>query len=67
MELQAKKKVIVMPCSGIGKALGSVSREAALEVVDRVAKASDWARKYSLVANSIRPPVLIEPTIQTEA
>jgi len=34
---------------------------------DRIAKALDWARKYSLIANSIRPPVLIEPTIQTQA
>jgi organic hydroperoxide reductase OsmC/OhrA len=35
--------------------------------VDRVAKALDWARKYSLVANSIRPPVLIDPRVETEA
>jgi organic hydroperoxide reductase OsmC/OhrA len=34
--------------------------------VDRVAKALDWARKYSLVANSIKPPVSIEPRIETE-
>jgi len=34
----AKKKIIVMPCSGIGKALGSVSREAALEVVENLRK-----------------------------
>jgi len=33
---------------------------------DRVAKALDWARKYSLVANSIKPPVSIEPRIETE-
>ena len=35
--------------------------------VDRVAKALDWARKYSLVANSIKSSVLIEPKIETEA
>jgi hypothetical protein len=35
--------------------------------VDRVAKALDWARKYSLVANSIKASVLIEPKIETEA
>jgi organic hydroperoxide reductase OsmC/OhrA len=34
--------------------------------IDRVAKALDWARKYSLVANSIKPPVSIEPRIETE-
>jgi organic hydroperoxide reductase OsmC/OhrA len=34
--------------------------------VDRVAKALDGARKYSLVANSIKPPVLIESKIETE-
>ncbi len=34
--------------------------------VDRVAKALDWARKYSLVANSIKPPVSIEPRIEIE-
>jgi organic hydroperoxide reductase OsmC/OhrA len=34
--------------------------------VDRIAKALDWARKYSLVANSIKPPVSIEPKIETE-
>ncbi len=34
--------------------------------VDRVVKALDWARKYSLVANSIKPPVSIEPRIEIE-
>ncbi len=32
------KKVVVIPCSGIGKALGSVSRDAAYEVVDNLRK-----------------------------
>jgi uncharacterized metal-binding protein len=32
------KKVIVIPCSGIGKALGSVSREATYEVVESLKK-----------------------------
>ncbi len=31
-----KKKVVVVPCSGIGKTYGSVSREAAYEVVEDV-------------------------------
>ena len=34
--------------------------------VDRVGKALAWARKYSLIANSIKPPVVVEPTIETE-
>ncbi len=36
------------------------------ESVGRVAKALDWARKYSLIANSIKPPVIIKPRIETE-
>ncbi len=36
------------------------------ESLGRVQKALDWARKYSLIANSIKPPVLIEPTIEEE-
>jgi uncharacterized metal-binding protein len=31
-----KKKVIIVPCSGIGKTYGSVSREAAYELVENV-------------------------------
>ncbi len=36
------------------------------ESIKRVAKALDWARKYSLIANSVMGPVLIEPTIVRE-
>lgn len=36
------------------------------ESIGRVGKALEWARKYSLIANSIKPPVLIEPTIESE-
>jgi len=32
----------------------------------RVGKALEWARKYSLIANSIKAPVLIEPKIESE-
>jgi hypothetical protein len=32
----------------------------------RVGKALEWARKYSLIANSIKAPVLIEPEIESE-
>ena len=33
-----QKKVIVIPCSGIGKALGSIGRDATYEVVDNLRK-----------------------------
>jgi organic hydroperoxide reductase OsmC/OhrA len=36
------------------------------ESVKRVDKALTWARKYSLIANSIKAPVLIEPKIESE-
>ncbi|MGP8069262.1 MAG: putative zinc-binding protein [Candidatus Bathyarchaeia archaeon] len=32
------KKIIVIPCSGIGKAFGSISREATYEVVENLRK-----------------------------
>ena len=38
MKTTMEKKVIVIPCSGIGKALGSVSREATYEVVESLKK-----------------------------
>lgn len=37
-----------------------------IKSVDRVEKALAWARKYSLIANSIKPPVVVEPKIETE-
>jgi len=37
-----------------------------IKSVDRVEKALAWARKYSLIANSIKPPVVVEPRIETE-
>ena len=36
------------------------------ESLERVAKALDWARKYSLIANSIRPQVIVEPKVESE-
>lgn len=36
------------------------------ESLARVGKALDWARKYSLVANSIRSQVTIEPKVESE-
>jgi len=38
MPYPTEKKVVVIPCSGIGKALGSVSRDATYEVVDNLRK-----------------------------
>ena len=38
MEPETRKKVVVIPCSGIGKALGSVSREATYELVENLRK-----------------------------
>lgn len=32
----------------------------------RVRKALEWARKYSLVANSVRVPVRVEPKVESE-
>jgi len=39
METAKREKIVVIPCSGIGKALGSVSREATYEVVENLRKA----------------------------
>ncbi len=36
------------------------------ESVKRVDKALEWARKYSLMANSVKAPVIIEPKIESE-
>jgi uncharacterized metal-binding protein len=38
MNSTTQNKVIVIPCSGIGKALGTVSREATYEVVENMRK-----------------------------
>ena len=38
MKTGIEEKVIVIPCSGIGKALGSVSREATYELVENLRK-----------------------------
>jgi organic hydroperoxide reductase OsmC/OhrA len=36
------------------------------ESLGRVEKALAWARKYSLIANSVKPPIFIEPAIESE-
>jgi uncharacterized metal-binding protein len=38
MKATKQKRAVVIPCSGIGKALGSVSREATYEVVENLRK-----------------------------
>ncbi len=38
MNSTTQEKVVIIPCSGIGKALGSISREATYEVVDNIRK-----------------------------
>ena len=38
MKSSSQKKVIVIPCSGIGKAYGSISRDAAYEVTENLRK-----------------------------
>ena len=38
MKAAKQNRIVVVPCSGIGKALGSVSREATYEVVENLRK-----------------------------
>jgi len=38
MDAPTKKKVIIIPCSGIGKAFGSISRDATYEVTENLRK-----------------------------
>jgi uncharacterized metal-binding protein len=38
MDISDRKKVIIIPCSGIGKAFGSISRDATYEIVDNLRK-----------------------------
>jgi uncharacterized metal-binding protein len=38
MDAPAQKKVIIIPCSGIGKAFGSISRDATYEVTENLRK-----------------------------
>ena len=39
-EVSPQKKVIIIPCSGIGKAFGSISRDATYEVTENLRKDS---------------------------
>ncbi len=44
MKVASQEKVIVIPCSGIGKAFGSISRDAVYEVTENLRK--DTTRTY---------------------
>jgi organic hydroperoxide reductase OsmC/OhrA len=37
-----------------------------VDSIKRVGKALEWARKYSLIANSVRSLVIVEPRIESE-
>jgi organic hydroperoxide reductase OsmC/OhrA len=37
-----------------------------VDSVKRVGKALEWARKYSLIANSVKSQVIVEPRIESE-
>jgi organic hydroperoxide reductase OsmC/OhrA len=74
-----KIKLVSYECEAEGHVIGLLDRTSAFqqtvlrprikvkaESLGRVEKALEWARKYSLIANSIKPPVLIEPTVESE-
>ncbi len=61
-----RRKVIVVPCSGIGKAQGSVSREAAYELTEELRPASTELCALSLLVlgdEQARARVAASPTI----
>jgi uncharacterized metal-binding protein len=47
--MTAQRKVVIIPCSGIGKTYGTVSREAAYEVIDEVRPAQTQLVALSLL------------------
>ena len=56
--MSAQKRVVIVPCSGIGKSLGSVAREAAYELCDEL-------RPDSTDLVALSKLVLGEPGAQT--
>lgn len=38
-----------------------------VDSLERVGRALEWARKYSLVANSIKAQVIVEPKVESES
>lgn len=74
-----KIQLVSYECEAEGRVVDLLDRTSAFEQVvlrpkikvktgsvGRVEKALEWARKYSLIANSIKPPVLVEPTVESE-
>jgi uncharacterized metal-binding protein len=47
--VSAGKRIVIVPCSGIGKTLGSVSREAAFEVIESLRPADTELVPLSLL------------------
>jgi uncharacterized metal-binding protein len=47
--MKADRRVVIVPCSGIGKAYGTVSREAALEVIQDLRPADSQLVALSLL------------------
>ncbi len=56
--MSSDKKVIVIPCSGIGKPIGTVSRETTYEVIENLAK--DKAETVCLALLTSRDEETIE-------
>jgi len=73
-----KIKLVSYECEGEGHVVDRLDRTSIFtqailrprikvkeESVGRVGKALEWARKYSLIANSIKATVTIEPVIES--
>jgi uncharacterized metal-binding protein len=50
-QISQQKKVIVIPCSGIGKAFGSISRDATYEVTENLRKETTRTLCLALLVN----------------
>jgi uncharacterized metal-binding protein len=64
--MKQPKKVVIVPCSGIGKTYGTVSREAAYEVVEDLRPEQAQLVALSLLVlgdNDARTAVVQNPTI----
>ena len=62
MKTTIEKKVIVIACSGIGKALGSISREATYEVVENLRKGVTETTCLALVTSGDKETVQLLKT-----
>ena len=64
--MSQNQKVVIMPCSGIGKTYGTVSREAAYEVIDNLRPDSTQLVALSLLVmgdEEARTIVADNPTV----